>query len=383
MKKISVKIIIYSISVFLIFLHTNPVSACTIFSAIAKNGHVWNGNNEDGPFGVANFINVYPQTAQNKYGYYTLTYFSPSYGQSGSVQGGMNEAGLTFDFNAISYVDSFDPSTKQAFPGGDNAILVHILGNMSTTEEVVEFFSTYWFQNGFRGAQMHVADKNGRFAIISASGSQIAEKGAPLVSTNFDICGKADGSSCWRFPIATEKINKEGASFSTFKAICEATAQKNGGTMYSNIHNLTTGDIWFFSKHDAGNLVKTNIKDLISKGRTSYSFSNLGEILKSNIVYKWEKPNKVSLTDDELNLFSGEFHNSFIGKVKVFKGAKEIQILFEGGKPLNFYPFSKTEFFFPDEDIKVEFVKDEKEQITKMRLYEAGKWSFTAWRKEE
>ena len=35
---------------------------CTIVSAIAKNGHVWTANNEDGPYGVANFINVFPRS---------------------------------------------------------------------------------------------------------------------------------------------------------------------------------------------------------------------------------------------------------------------------------------------------------------------------------
>ena len=37
-------------------LFTMPATACTIVSAVAENGQVWNMNNEDGPRGVANYI---------------------------------------------------------------------------------------------------------------------------------------------------------------------------------------------------------------------------------------------------------------------------------------------------------------------------------------
>ena len=36
-------------------LSANPSAACTIVSAIAANGQVWNMNNEDGPPDVATF----------------------------------------------------------------------------------------------------------------------------------------------------------------------------------------------------------------------------------------------------------------------------------------------------------------------------------------
>jgi hypothetical protein len=106
---------------------------------------------------------------------------------------------------------------------------------------------------------MHVADRQGRFAIISASGTQLVEKGQPLVSTNFDICGKEDGSSCQRYPVAVAKLKKHGASLSTMMAICRETAQGES-TLYSNVQNLTTGDVWFFSNHDPRAPIKTKRK---------------------------------------------------------------------------------------------------------------------------
>lgn len=153
--------------VFLILFSCSPGFCCTIVSAIDSEGRVWNANNEDGPLGVANFINVFPKSGTAKYGYYTLSYLSPSLGEGAGIQGGTNESGLTFDFNAINPVKPFDPKQKKAFTGGDQAILPHILSTMKSVDEVVAFFSEYWFQKGFSNAQMHVADRSGRFAIIS------------------------------------------------------------------------------------------------------------------------------------------------------------------------------------------------------------------------
>ena len=131
----------------------------------------------------------------------------------------MNEAGLTFDFNAIDPVGDFDPATKTPFPAGNNAIFGHILSRFSTVGEVIDFFDTYWFVDDFTSAQMHVADRNGTFAIISPSGVQVTESGRPLISTNYDICGGEDGGYCWRYPIAEEKLATREVGLATMLSI--------------------------------------------------------------------------------------------------------------------------------------------------------------------
>ena len=224
-----------SISVLLMIMicHFSTTSyACTIVSGIDCNGQVWNANNEDGPFDVSSFINVFPKSGDTKYGYYTLCYISPMFGNGGKIQGGMNEAGLTFDFAAIEAVNKSELEGKKPFPQGDDAILSYILANLSSTKEVIDFFETYWFENGLLSAQMHVADKNGVFATISPSDIEVVEKGQPLVTTNFDTCGKEDSSSCWRYPIAQSLLAESGANLSTMMALTKQTAQKTGGTMY-------------------------------------------------------------------------------------------------------------------------------------------------------
>ncbi len=356
--------------------------ACTIVSAIAKNGHVWNANNEDGPFGVANFINVYPKTSQNKYGYYTLTYFSPRFGQTGSIQGGTNEAGLTFDFNAIDAVNTSGVSSKKSFPKGDNAILTHILGTMHSVEEVIAFFETYWFENGFTGAQMHVADAQGNFAMISPSGIERALQGQPLVSTNFDLCGKVDGTSCWRYPIAQTMLEKEEVGFETMEEILQKTAQKNGATMYSNIQNLTTGELWFFSKHDPGNIVTITIKALLQKGQYSYSFSDLDTIRKPQDITQFQEPSPVSLSKEAQQKFEGTYSNWYFGSINVTYQEVGLTVRFPDGFETVLIPSETDTFFIPNQGVIITFGRDADTEKKTLSLTENGFWSFTAWEKD-
>lgn len=355
-----------------------PVKACTIISGVDCNGHVWNANNEDGPFNVANFLNVFPQQENTKYGYYTLCYISPMFATGGKIQGGMNEMGLTFDFAAINPVNKSELQNKIPFPAGDEAILTHILGNMSTTKEVVDFFKTYWFENGFLSAQMHVADRNGVFAVISPSGIEIVDNGKPLVTTNFDICGKENQSSCWRYPIASSLLEERGANLSTMMSICKNTAQKTGGTMYSNIQNLTTGDLWFFSKHDADIIVNTNIKDLLAKGEHSYTFSDLRSFTSENNSERWVEPKPVTLEKDVINEYSGIYSNWYIGEIKISAKENAIEMNSHFAPSETLIAKSKNSFFIPNAKIVIEFTEDKENNKRSLHFFENGYWSFSA-----
>jgi hypothetical protein len=356
----------------------SPTSfACTIASGVAADGQVWTCNNEDGPVGIANFINVFPKSGEAKYGYYTFSHFSPKQGEGGNLQGGMNEAGLTFDFNAIKRVQHFDPKSKKAFPPGDDRILPYILATMRSVEEVVQFFEVYWFQNGFHSAQMHVADRQGRFAIISASGTHLAAKGQSLVSTNFDICGKEDGSSCSRYPVAVARLKEHGAGLSTMLSICRETAQGEY-TLYSNVQNLSTGDVWFFSNHDPQPPLKTNVKDLLDKGRKSYTFSDLKSLVEDRSVHQPAKPVRIALADHVKGTYAGTYANDFTGKLVVEAHEEGIKISTEQGNSFVLHPQSQNVFFLPNEEVRIEFGVDKKTNQWTMRYYENGFWSFSA-----
>ena len=355
-----------------------PLYACTIASGVDRNGHVWNANNEDGPVGVANFLNVFPRQENTKYGYYTLCYVSPMFGDGGQIQGGMNEAGLTFDFAAIEPVNKTELKNKKPFPKGDNAILTHLLGTMRSTQEVVNFSQTYWFENGFLSAKMHVADKNGVFANISPSGIQLVDKGERLVTTNFDICGKEDKSSCWRYPIASSLLLEQGASLSTMMSLCRNTAQKTGGTMYSTIQNLTTGDIWFFSKHDPDNIVNTTIQKLLTKGQASYTLSDLRSLTSEREPQEWAEPTAIPLDKTAIDPFAGTYQNWYIGEIEVTSQDNQIRMTSPFAPAENLYAQSENRFFIPDAKIAIAFEVDKKENKKTMHFFENGRWSFSA-----
>jgi len=281
--------------ILLCFSYTQTVSACTIFCGKDKKGHVWAGNNEDGYFNFKTYLNVFPKTVDTKYGYYTLSYDSPKNGANQNAQGGMNEAGLFFDYNALDASGKQYPikdlEKKKSFPNGDHKIYEHLLGNFDRVEQVVAFFEEYWFDIGFNTVQMHLADKYGGYAMIGPSGSRILKNKKYQVSTNFSICANDETYGCWRYPIAIEKLESNPINFETFRDICQSTAQGDEvTTIYSNIQNLNTGELWFYYALDYDNPYRTTIAELLSKGRKSYHIPSLFENNPLNqIMDKLEK----------------------------------------------------------------------------------------------
>ncbi len=254
-----------------------PAVACTIFSCIAQNGHVWNANNEDGRRNPDNvYLNVYPRKPGSRFGYVTLTHDTAD---TPDIQGGMNEAGLTFDFNALGREYPVkNREAKRSFPMRDEQVIPYVLANFHTAEEVVAFFDKHWFASDeiFTSSQMHIADKHGHFAIVGPSGNRLSKDASFQVSTNFNICDDQDGSSCWRYPIVSQGLGKTPVSLGLLTKLCAKTAQQGSiKTVYSNIQNLNTGDIWFFYNQAYGSPFKTNIHKLLEGGRKSYSVREL------------------------------------------------------------------------------------------------------------
>jgi len=276
-----------TISITFIILLCFKGNSCTIFSGIDSCGEVWFGNNEDFLFSFKNYINVFPKENDTNYGYYTLSRDTPLNGTNAFIAGGMNEAGLTFDFNTVDYYEVKDMHKKAKFPKGDDAILTHILAQFETVEQVAEFFNKYWFEFGFRSAQMHLTDRFGHFAIISPTGSKILTDKQFQITTNYDICSAADGSSCWRFPIATELLSEKEPGLDTFIEVASKTANKGATTTsYTSINNATTKDIWFFHAGDYSKAYKTNLNTMLSQGRKSYLINDFFPEVTISKIYK-------------------------------------------------------------------------------------------------
>ena len=272
--------------------------ACTIFSAKAKDGHVWAGNNEDYYLTFRSYLNVVTKT-DTSFGY---IYFS-WWGRAGTPQGGVNEAGLFFDWNALlpgkTIYKDFDK--KKDFPGGSVALNHYFMRKCKTVQEVFDIYMQYRDPD-LESSQLHLADKYGNLGIIVADSMWIT-KSNYQVSTNYNVCHPdKDGMICWRFPIAESILRSNEPGLEIFREICDSTSRKTGPcTSYSNIHDLTTGVIWFYFGMDYKKSYKTSINDLLEQGDTSFPFYRLFENEPLVKVYKTYQSEGVKKSLKQLN----------------------------------------------------------------------------------
>lgn len=274
------KIYNYSILIITLLFSINKTEACTIFSAKDKKGQVWTGNNEDYFFTFKNLINIVPST-NDSYGYVYFTYNDPQAG----MQGGVNEAGLFFDFNWVPYTKNSINENKDYYPGGHLKMFEYIMEHLTSVQEVMDLYKKYKIP-GVESSQLHLADKYGNLGIIVADSMWIT-KDKYLASTNYNLCHADDPKDpCFRMPIAQRMLKNNEPSVELFTQICDSTHQfysSGVGTIYSNIHNLSTGEIWFYFGQDYKNAHKTSVQELLNKGKTSIFICDL---FSDNILVK-------------------------------------------------------------------------------------------------
>lgn len=254
--------------------------SCTIISGKDKKGQVWTGNNEDNLFTFKNLINIVP-SSNDSYGYLFFTYNDPLQG----MQGGVNEAGLFFDFNGVEYTESKANGKKDYYPGGHVKMFEYIMQHLSTVQEVMDLYKKYRIP-GIEHSQLHLADKFGNLGIIVADSMWITKENYQA-STNYNLChGDQKDDPCFRMPIAQRLLKNNEPSFELFTQICDSTHQfysSGSSTIYSNIHNLSTGEIWFYFGLDFKNAYKTSVGELLKRGKTSLYICDL---FKNQILVK-------------------------------------------------------------------------------------------------
>jgi hypothetical protein len=275
------------------------LEGCTIFSGKDKKGHTFAGNNEDFYFTFNTYLNIV-KASDSTFGYIYFSYFNPG----GNPQGGVNEAGLFFDGSTVRPSVYKDFDRKKAFPGSSGSLLHHILKKCKTVQEVFLLLKEFRLP-GLEAAQLHFADKYGNFGIVVADSMWITKSNFQ-VSTNYNLCHPdKDGIACWRFPIAESILKRSEPSFEVFREICDSTSRKTRiSTVYSNIHDLTTGEIWFYYGMDYKNPYKTNLTELLKKGTTSFFLHDLFASEPLVGVYKTYLSNGADISLKELNGYS-------------------------------------------------------------------------------
>jgi hypothetical protein len=235
--------------------------ACTIVSGVDARGQTWVMNNEDFFHTYSNYVNVYP-AQKDKLGYMTLTYGSAESG----IQGGVNEAGVFFDINALPAQEYTLSKGKKPFASG--SMLEYLMQHCKTVPQFLKLWENYYMP-GMTDIQIHLADKDGNLAVITPD--SIIHSKKQLTSTNFNVC-ESDPSkrTCWRYPIAQKAIAAGGINRENLVHIASVTSWREfTTTLYTNIHNLSTGEICFYLAEDYTTPWLTNIHALLKGGKRS------------------------------------------------------------------------------------------------------------------
>lgn len=243
--------------------------ACTIVSGVDSDEVTWAGNNEDMFFHFDTSIEVLPRS-EGRIGAFVVTY------NDGFPQGGVNEKGLFFDFNALPQVGIEryrDWDGKSDIPEGLNPIF-DMIQRFDNVPDALNYLDQYRWEP-MLAAQMHIADARGNLAVFAGDG--ICWKKRYQVSTNFRVCtGSVEQKlednpvGRWRYPIADTTL-KSGVTFDSIKATLKNTAQpKMVSTIYSFITNLDTTDTHFYYGADFDNAYTFNVSELVNKGKAKY-----------------------------------------------------------------------------------------------------------------
>ena len=156
--------------------------SCTIFTA-SSGGKVLFGNNEDYT-NPKTYYWIHPSDEENYGGvYFGFDNFWP--------QGGINEKGLCYDWNALPEVSLNTHPELPPFMAGKIEYGRWILNKCATVEEAIELVKSYSLIS--LAAQIHLADATGDAVVISAgpdgefSFTRKQEGDGFLVSTNFNL----------------------------------------------------------------------------------------------------------------------------------------------------------------------------------------------------
>ncbi len=219
-----------------------PAQACTIFMAETENS-VLTGNNEDWLYSFSTSMKIIAPDGNN---YGRICFYLETY-----MQGGMNEHGLFYDGAACPKTElpPYDDSKGEMdHQFGDIA-----LSKCSNVAEVVELFETYNFPDFYH--QLLFVDASGESAVLTWVDGEFRviyreDKSYQLISNFYLTNPSLGGYPCRRFSTAEKLLEENTSSISLFREILDATKQSwgSGGTLYSNIHDLTNKDVYIFQR---------------------------------------------------------------------------------------------------------------------------------------
>lgn len=257
--------------------------ACTIFTVELEDGNVLVGNNEDFSYSIANSMVV---TGPGENGYGRICFYNMTY-----IQGGMNEHGLFYDGASC-------PPTEVPY-SRDKENLDYNMGDLvlakcKSVDEVEKFFENYNIPSGFydhlmftdiTGASAVFEWVEGELHIIRRSKDENYQ-----VITNYWLTNPSlGGYPCDRYNTAVDLLQNQPPSIETCAAVLNSTKQNwgDGGTLYSNIYNLSSKEIYVFNRGKMNQACKIDMEEIFKSMQTgaqvSYDLNELSYDTSFNI----------------------------------------------------------------------------------------------------
>jgi len=237
----------------LVTLSGIPAAACTIFVLTDENRALF-FNNEDW-FNPATRIWFVP-AGPNHLGCAYLGF------DNGWAQGGVNTAGLAFD-----WVSGFDEQYEA------DAKLQRVRGNPSermiesctTVDEAIAFYRTF-LEPDFKRSRILIADRTGASVVIGAQDGRL----------QFAVRRDNRGFGYARAALERELAKAPEPTIASGAAILRACLQPgDGGTKYSNIFDLKTGGIVLYPFPGREENVQLDLAAELAKGGHYYDLARL------------------------------------------------------------------------------------------------------------
>ena len=263
------------------------VYSCTNFK-IKYGQTVFFGNSEDHAFRQISdtYITFVPkgQTwydgSKLKYGAVVVGYANES--RYSWVQGGMNEKGLAFDSTSVPYTE---PNLhNERLPS-----LVPEIFSCETISEVIEYKKTHGVYQQEGSVQSIYVDKSGESLVF-----HIGEDGefnffhnneSYQLASNFYVDDSSrrnpNSDAIRRYNAAEQILNNivtvDNISIESITHILDAVHFEGPAvnTLYSNIFDVTNGNIYLYYFHQFEEVVKLNLEEELAKGHHTYRISDL------------------------------------------------------------------------------------------------------------
>lgn len=278
-----------------------PIMSCSVFT-VEFNDSVFFGNNED-EGGARRNTRVWfvPSSDNSTYGCSYFGFYDNLPGGDdvdNLAIGGINTQGLCFDANGIpvGYVNSNQPGPSRSGIRDWETIL----RECASVEEVIQWHQTH-NMGGYWGNQVHWADATGGAVVIGPGedGWLVFSRKVSryLISTNFNLAdyNLSDPTNiypCTRYSTVQMyldmHLSNNDLTIDYMRDILESVHSPETtqyiGTLYSNIFNLKSRDIYLYIQGDYTQVHTLNLDKELEKGEHEYRITMNGDFTSKSTI---------------------------------------------------------------------------------------------------